>query len=226
MTDLTTANLSGQSETHLVDVPEFPGCRLTAGTAKAFLAMAKAAEQDGIRLTPVSSFRSFDRQLQIWNDKYMGDRDVLDNYGRKLDISRLTGVEAVYAILFWSALPGMSRHHWGTDLDVMAENLLPEDYKLKLVPGEYATDGIFAPLTSWLDEHMEEYGFFRPFTDEAHVRVGTELWHISYRPDAAKFEKLITIDTITQLLKNSPIAGKSCLLGMVDELYEDYIIHA
>ncbi len=225
MNNFTTSNLFGQSESHLIDVPQFPGCRLTTNTATAFLKMVEAAKKDGIDIKPVSSFRPFDRQLTIWNEKYMGDRKVLDNHEKIVDISRLTGVEASYAILFWSALPGMSRHHWGTDIDVVASNLIPDGYELQLIPSEYNEKGIFAPLTTWLNNNMEKFGFFRPFTDEAHVRVGTELWHISYRPDAAEFEKLVTKDSITEIIKNSHIAGKSCLLGMVDELYDDYIIH-
>lgn len=222
---LKIENLCGQDESHLIEVPEFLNCKLTLNTANAFKKMIEAAKKDGLIIKPISSFRNFERQLTIWNEKYMGDRKVLDNHNKPLDIGRLTGVEAVYAILFWSALPGFSRHHWGTDIDVVAENLIPEGYELQLISSEYEKDGIFYPLTRWLDQHMDEFGFFRPFTDDAHVRVGTELWHLSYKADAQEFEKLITKDTIKNLISNTPIAGKVCLSNMVDELYDDYIIH-
>ncbi len=223
--NITIDQLMGKDESHLVTVEEFKNCRLTPNCASAFLKMCQAARADQLELIPVSSFRSFDRQLQIWNDKYLGDRPVYDNFNRPLDVNTLTGVETVYAILFWSALPGFSRHHWGTDIDVAASNLMPEGYQLQLNSLEYSPKGIFAPLTAWLDENMEKFGFFRPFVDEAHVRVGTEMWHLSYREDARSFEKLITKETISSMIEDSHIAGKSCLKNMVDELYDDYIIH-
>ena len=33
------------------------------------------------------------------------------------------------AILLWSALPGASRHHWGTDFDVFDRAAVPPDYR-------------------------------------------------------------------------------------------------
>ncbi len=224
--EFTLLHLTGKDPSHLIDLPEFKNCRLTPDCAAAFKKMSAAAAADGIDIVPVSSYRSFERQLDIWNDKYLGDRPVYDNFNRPVNVSTLTGVETVYAILYWSALPGFSRHHWGTDIDVAASNLMPENYELQLNSEEYAQGGIFARLTEWLDQNMDKYGFFRPFTDEAHVRVGTELWHISYRPDAEKFEKLITKNAIQEIIRDSHIAGKSCLNGMIDELYDDYIIHA
>jgi LAS superfamily LD-carboxypeptidase LdcB len=221
----TLLHLTGRDPSHLIDLPEFKNCRLTSDCASSFRKMHEDAQNDGLNIIPVSSFRNFERQLDIWNDKYLGDRPVYDNFNRPVNVNTLTGVETVYAILYWSALPGFSRHHWGTDIDIAASNLMPENYELKLNSEEYSPNGIFAPLTEWLDKNMQKYGFFRPFVDEAHVRVGTELWHISYRPDAEKFEKLITKDAIASIIRDSNIAGKACLINMVDELYDDYIIH-
>ncbi|MBQ8706692.1 MAG: M15 family metallopeptidase [Succinivibrionaceae bacterium] len=221
----TIEQLTGQDQSHLVPLEGFEKHLLTPETARAFSAMREDAARDGIDIAPVSCFRSFQRQLEIWNDKYLGDRPVYDNRNRPVNVGTLTGVETVYAILYWSALPGFSRHHWGTDLDVASQKLMPEGYQLQLTSDEYGPDGIFAPLTAWLDRHMEEYGFFRPFTDDAHVRVGTELWHLSHRSQAAEFERLISREVIAKVVGESQIAGKSCLKGMIDELYDDYIIH-
>ena len=204
--DYTFDNFCGRDPSHLIEVAEFKNCRLTAPTAEAFLAMCKAAQQDGIDLAPA-------------------DRTVLDNHGQPVNIGQLTGIEAAYAILYWSALPGFSRHHWGTDLDVYSPALMPENYELQLVAAEYDKDGIFHPLTQWLDQNMEKFGFYRPFTDDARVRVGSELWHISYRSEAEKFLPFVTRKNIEDLIRSSPIAGKYCLLNMVDELYDDYIIN-
>lgn len=222
-TEITIDNFYGKSDNHLIELDEFKNCRLTQQTAVAFRKMCQAAKEDGIDIVPISSFRNYERQLTIWNEKYLGDRKVLDNLNREVKIENLTGVEACYAIMYWSALPGLSRHHWGTDIDVIAQNLMPEGYELKLTSDEYEKNGIFEKLTDWLDRNMEKFGFYRPFTDESTVRVGTELWHISYREEAQKFAKFITAENIENVIRNNKIAGKYCLLGMVDEILNDYI---
>ena len=81
--------------------------------------MRAAAAADGIDLVAFSSFRDFDRQLAIWNGKFRGERPMQDRAGRRSTPGALSPAERVAAILWWSALPGASRHHWGTDFDVM-----------------------------------------------------------------------------------------------------------
>jgi len=81
-----------------------------------FLNLRRAARADGIDLKPLSSFRDFARQLAIWNGKFSGERPMYDALGVKLNAAALTPWERIEAILLWSALPGASRHHWGTDV--------------------------------------------------------------------------------------------------------------
>ena len=126
--------------------------------------MSQAALADGLNIAIASSYRSFERQTQIWNRKYRGENIVLDSAGIPISNWRqLSPQERIFAILRWSALPGASRHHWGTDLDVYAPELLPAGQKLQLTPAEYdVTNGYFAQLTAWLDNNMHAFGFFRP----------------------------------------------------------------
>ena len=44
-------------------------------------------------------------------------------------------------ILRWSALPGGSRHHWGTEIDIFDPDLLPQGQSLQLEPWEYESGG-------------------------------------------------------------------------------------
>ena len=125
-------------------------------------AMQQAAREAGFDLQPASTFRDFDRQLAIWNGKFCGQRPVLDKDSRPIDVAPLSAAERCEAILRWSALPGASRHHWGSDLDVYDPSLLPEGQKLQLEPWEYEEGGYFAPLNQWLTAHMAEFGFYRP----------------------------------------------------------------
>ena len=67
------------------------------------------------------------------------------------------------AILTWSALPGASRHHWGSDIDVIDAAALGPGARAQLVAEEFAPGGRFERLNGWLDSNMGRFGFFRPY---------------------------------------------------------------
>ncbi len=94
----------------------------------------------------MSSFRDFERQLAIWNGKCRGERDLLDR-GRASGWmpAALDQDALVSAILLWSALPGASRHHWGTDMDVIDAAAVPAGAAVQLEPAEYAPGGSLQP---------------------------------------------------------------------------------
>ena len=106
----------GQHNDYLVDAGN--GHRLHRDVISPFLAMQDAAQKDGIDLQLVSSFRDFDRQTAIFNRKWAGQAQLLNTNGDELPFEALSDNEKLHAILTWSALPGGSRHHWGTDIDV------------------------------------------------------------------------------------------------------------
>jgi LAS superfamily LD-carboxypeptidase LdcB len=116
--------LTGRARTHVVELDE-PRCVLHRAAVAPFRRMRAAAAKAGIDLVPASSFRDFDRQLAIWNAKWRGERPLLDAQGRPLEAARLTPARRVDAILIWSAAPGCSRHHWGTDFDVYDRAAVP-----------------------------------------------------------------------------------------------------
>src|SRR6185437_11393328 len=116
-----------------------------------------------IELAIVSSFRDFARQAAIWNAKFRGERALLDRWGAPLEATKLSESERVAAILLWSALPGASRHHWGTDFDVIDRAAVPPDYRPALTAEEFTGAGPFARLNDWLGANLGDYGFFRPY---------------------------------------------------------------
>lgn len=130
---ITEEMLTGRSAAHLA--PLSGNHRLQPAAVAAFLAMQQAARSAGFDLQPASTFRDFDRQLAIWNGKFCGERPVLDKDSKPIDVATLSVAERCEAILRWSALPGASRHHWGSDLDVYDPSLLPEGQKLQLEHG-------------------------------------------------------------------------------------------
>jgi LAS superfamily LD-carboxypeptidase LdcB len=214
--------LTGRARTHIIDLAQ-PRCSVHYEAVAALLAMRDAASMAGIDLVPCSSFRNFDTQLGIWNAKWAGDRALYDRQGRPLERGSLNDSQAIDAILCWSALPGGSRHHWGSDLDLIDAAALPEGYKVQLVTAEYAPGGMFAKLSHWLDEHMREFGFFRPYrTDRG--GVSPEPWHLSYAPVSLPALESLSLSMLRQVLQDCEIAAKPQVLARLPEIYTRYLL--
>ncbi len=214
--------LTGRARTHVVEL-HHPSCVLHYEVVASFLAMRDAAAYDGIDLAARSSFRDFDTQLAIWNRKWNGERPINDRNSQPIDRASLPDSEAVDTILWWSAIPGGSRHHWGSDMDVIDAAAVPEGYSVQLVPGEYAVDGIFARLSSWLDANMQRFGFFRPYvTDRG--SVSPEPWHLSYAPVSVPALESLSLSMLRQVIESSPIAGKAYVLARLPEIYTRFML--
>jgi len=149
------------------------------------------AANAGFELAIASSYRSYDRQLLIWQEKVAGKRPVLDAAEHPLVVSELDDEELLWALLRWSALPGTSRHHWGTDLDVYDARALREaGSKLQLTVAECAPDGPLGDFHQWLSESIatgRSQGFYRPY-DCDRGGVAEEPWHLSYAPVARELQ--------------------------------------
>lgn len=190
----------------------------------AFFKMRDAAAIEGINLHPFSAFRDFSSQLKIWNNKYTGKRPLYSKDGEVKNNAELTEKEIVYSILEWSALPGASRHHWGTEIDVIDTNSISEDYKVQLLPSEFDENGVFRKLGLWLDQNLEQFGFFRPYRF-FQGGINTEPWHISYKPIAEKAMSELTIDLVGETLIRNEIMGKEVVLQDLTDIYEQYVIN-
>ena len=180
--ELGIGQLTGRDESHLVEMP--CGHRLQREAAQAFQALQDDARTAGFDLAIASSFRSYERQRVIWNGKAGGERPVYDDLDREVDMASLSPSGRLAAILRFSAIPGTSRHHWGTDLDVFDRAAMPPGYQLQLSPPEVAPGGLFDPLHRWLDERMASggsRGFYRPYARDR-GGVAPERWHLSYAP--------------------------------------------
>lgn len=213
--------MTGLSRAHIVEVPE-PRCSLHIHAVVPFSNLRRAAAQAGFDLRPESSFRDFSRQLAIWNGKFSGERPVYDAAGRAMDMSRLAPAERVSAILLWSALPGASRHHWGTDLDLIDAAAVPAGYRVQLTVEEFAAAGPFAPLARWLDEHAGRFGFFRPFRGVL-SGVQAEPWHFSFAPVAEPARRALSPKVLRTAIADAPLLGKDEVLGRLDELHARYV---
>ena len=213
--------LTGQVRTHIIDIPELE-CALHAHVVVPFLNLRRAALTDGFDLAPVSSFRDFSRQLKIWNAKFSGEKPLLDASGRLLEAGQLAPRERVESILLWSALPGASRHHWGTDVDVIDRRAGPPGYRPQLTPQEFAAGGPYAALDEWLETHAAEFGFFRPFRG---VRSGVqpEPWHLSFAPVAENARRALSSAVLRKAIEEAPLLGRDEVLARLDELHARYV---
>jgi len=130
-------------------------------TLAAFESMWKAAKGDRVSLEIVSATRSFSAQRSIWNRKWTAPRFM-----------GFQEVDRAREILRYSSMPGTSRHHWGTDLDL---NALENEW-FDTPPGSH--------VYAWLLAHGATFGFHQVYTAKTNGRTGyeEERWHWSYLP--------------------------------------------
>jgi LAS superfamily LD-carboxypeptidase LdcB len=214
--------LTGRDRGHLVELKE-PHCVLHASVVRPFLAMRGAAARAGFDLAPVSSFRDFNRQRGIWNAKYRGERPALDRKGRPVKMGALDPGARVEAILLWSALPGASRHHWGSDIDVADGRVIAAGYKLRLEADEYRRGGPFAALSAWLGENTRRFGFYRPYTRRGRG-VQPEPWHLSFAPVAAKALKRMTTRLLAEAIRGAGVEGEAEILARLPAIRDRYVL--
>lgn len=212
--------LTGKTDSHIHWLTDNVG--IHQEMLSAFTQLQLAAQSAGIALTIASGFRSFERQLTIWQNKFSGTTAIKDASNQRVAIDQISEEEKIHAIMLFSALPGASRHHWGCDIDVYAKNLLPAEQSLALEPWEYQASGHFYPLTVWLAEHAKAFGFFLPY-DKFRGGVAQEPWHLSYMPLSQHYQQAYTEALLAETILNSEIKGKDLLLALLPALYQRYI---
>ena len=135
----------------------------------AFIRMYKAASAEGVTLQILSAARNFTYQKGIWERKWTGETTLSD--GTKAS-DLVDPADRAKKILLYSSMPGTSRHHWGTDIDLNNFN------------NGYFEQGKGLREYNWLTEHASKYGFCQPYTSKQDGRTGyeEEKWHWTYLP--------------------------------------------
>ncbi|WP_422103963.1 M15 family metallopeptidase [Winogradskyella sp.] len=131
---------------------------------QAFLQMLEAAKQDDIVFKLISGTRNFKEQKAIWERKWTRYK-------------HLNPEDRALKILEYSSMPGTSRHHWGTDIDLNSLN------------NSYFNSGKGLKEYQWLISHANRFGFYQVYTDKVNGRTGyhPEKWHWSYLPLASQY---------------------------------------
>jgi len=233
---LTTKQLTGRDPSGLIDLPS--SFFSPEGTVnKSHLAHPKAitallelqnlADKANQSFQVVSSYRSFEQQMNIWNRKFLGELSVLDIHEQPIDICNLSSIELIQAIMLFSALPGASRHHWGTDFDIFPKAALIEGYHPQLLKSEFSAGGIAHEFNQWLTAVLPSTGFFRPY-EKYQQGIASEPWHISYLPIAKVALTELTTAKLLDTYKNNPtllaeLAGHKTICENIDILHKQFI---
>jgi LAS superfamily LD-carboxypeptidase LdcB len=175
--------------------------------ALAFKQMQTAAKKDSVDLKVVSSFRSYATQKGIWNRKF-----------KRFIKEGLTGPKAIKIIIEYSTLPGTSRHHWGTEVDLIDGSKKVEgDVLLE----EHFHQGVYQKIHRWLQKNANRYGFEIVYTKDS-LRKGFlyEPWHYSYAPLSKKFLKRYREkELIYRIKQDSTLLGKEFISPEFIECY-------
>ncbi len=170
---------------------------------QAFKKMHAAALQDSVKLTIISATRNFAAQKGIWEAKWTGQRLVDDaDISKTIPDPRLRALK----ILEYSSMPGSSRHHWGTDIDL---NNLNDAHFLS---------GEGKKVYEWLRTHAHEYGYCQPYspkgTDRPHG-YNEEKWHWSYMPVSSKLTLLAKEKLTDEMIEGFKGAETAKSIGIV-----------
>ena len=181
--------------------------KLQKEVLEAFNKMKQEAKKEGISIQIASAYRSFDRQKSIWNRKFKSY--ILEGF---------TQQQAVEKIIEFSTIPGTSRHHWGTDIDIIDASI--NEPKELLIQRNYEGDGVYSKLKKWMDSNAENYGFYLVYNNDP-LRKGFkyEPWHYSYKQVSKRMlAEFLKIDLI-QLFQKNDIKGSHLLSDKFIEKY-------
>ena len=163
----------------------------------AFIEMQEAAKKEKLQIHVVSSYRSYDHQKRIWERKY-----------KKYTASGLSPMDSMKKIIEYSTIPGTSRHHWGTDIDIVDGRFLDTP---NILSAKHFEEGQpFYELGQWLTENAESFGFHLVYNNEP-SRKGFkyEPWHFSYKPLSYEYLKEYRELDILKILKLENFEGAS-----------------
>jgi len=152
--------------------------------------MRNEALKSDIILNIASAARNFDYQKMLWNNKWNGITLV---EGQKLPEIFPDELERFRKILEYSAAPGTSRHHWGTDIDINGADSIYFDSEKG--QKEYA----------WLHQNAWKFGFCQTYDQKGPNRASgynEEKWHWSYLPLSVNFT-----EEYKNLIKEEDIKG-------------------
>jgi len=206
----TTEDLIGKSKPILSKGKDY---RLLPEVAEAFERMRVDAKKAGFDICVISSYRNFAYQNGIWERKFKANK-----------AKGLSDQKNIEKIIEYSTIPGTSRHHWGTDLDIIDMSKgIPLD---PLHEKHFNEGGQMRKFKLWLDENANKYGFYLVYTNSANRKgFKYEPWHFSYKPISdkmlAEYKKL---DVKSILQKNKLMGSESFTEAFIEKYRTENIL--
>ena len=160
--------------------------------------MIKAAKKDNVHIMLVSGYRSFNHQKRIWNRKF-------DKYRKQGNSVK----KCIEKITNYTAIPGTSRHHWGTDVDLSDKyaNGLNNNKREK--------------FNRWMQKNAKKFGFYLVYTNDKN-RTGYkyESWHFTYKKLSKPLLKKYLQTDVFKLIKNQGIKGS---YTFTEDFFDNYV---
>ncbi len=173
---------------------------------EAYISMKDEAKKSNILLKVVSSYRDYNHQNSIWERKYK--RYISQGFSPESTINK---------IIEYSTIPGTSRHHWGTDVDIVDANV--KQPRSLLDPNNFENHGCFGNLRRWMDANANNFGFYLVYTNQEDRKgFKYEPWHYSYKPLSIEYLSEYRQLNLNEILQNENLLGK-------DHFSEDFINH-
>lgn len=175
--------------------------------AYSFAEMMASAAKEGLQIQVASAYRSYQRQEQIWNGKFS-----------RFTKQGMSPTEAIEKIIEYSTIPGTSRHHWGTDVDIIQGGKPKQDDSL--LAKHFEEGGIFRELKIWLDGNKEKFGFYEVYTNNPERKgFKYEPWHLSYKSLSKPMLREYKEIDLKGLLQKMKLAGSQ---HFTDQFIERY----
>lgn len=205
--NINVENLLGLSQSHL----NSEAIPLETETYQAFSLMKSAALKDNIDLKIVSGYRSFKRQKEIWELKF-----------KQLKKTK-SPMEAVSEIITYSSIPGTSRHHWGTDIDLIDASVQAPQGDI-LLEEHYHGGGAFSKMKTWMEHNSPDFGFKLTYTqDKNRTGFNYEPWHYSYAPKAISYLEFQSQENFRKAWESLEFEGKTTITdSFMDSYFKTY----
>lgn len=177
---------------------------------EAFIRLKAEALKSDVHIQVVSSYRDYDHQNRIWVRKY------------NANINRgLTPQESIKKIIEYSTIPGTSRHHWATDIDIIDANVAQPSSVLQ--PRHFEDNGCFRTLKLWMDDHANDFGFYLVYTNQPNRKgFKYEPWHYSYKPLSNVYLSQFKNLNIKDSIANENLLGND---HFSDDFISNYLNH-
>lgn len=206
MNNFTTSDLIGKSNPKLTTGRDY---RVLPEVGIALEKMKADAKKVGFDICVISSYRTYNYQNGIWERKFKANK-----------AKGLSNIKNVEKIIEYSTIPGTSRHHWGTDIDIIDMTKgIPAD---PLNEKHFNEGGQMRKFKLWLDENAHKYGFYLVYTNEPNRKgFKYEPWHFTYKPISDKMHAEYKKLDIKQILQENKLMGSE---SFTDEFIEKYKI--